>query len=318
MKMPFSMQLLAILPPAFLGITQVSGFMCGTMKASHVLHDNGASLNSLPHGLAEEALKSGVSSYAVEATFPILSEIASCAWDQPPSATIFLEPTDHHILSNMINKLSDIHVEAFGGYSGANRRRLIVSRSKLEDPDAVSSDLISALEIQGDFLFQPAGPSSFATSINEILPEEHQRKLIGDIIQQGSGESGAQAVVGSEIAGLLCENLKAVEGVPVSVRRIEMDELRVRTPSTKDIKSVEASLRLDAIGSAGLGISRSKAASLIKKDSTLLLNWRPAASASVKVKVGDVISILGKGQVTVNAIEITAKGRFRVEMTRVA
>lgn len=318
MKRPQLKFLLAGLSSTFLGITQVAGFIWSSSETRMIRHRSGASHFSLPQGLAEQASKSGVSDHAVEMTFPLFSEVASCAWDQPPSATMFLDPTDYHILSNLLNKLSDIHVRSFGGYSGANRRRLLVSRSEVEDSDEVCGELVSALEIQGDFLFQPAGPSSFASSMIEILTEQHQRGLIGDIIQHGSGELGAQVVVGSEIVEYICENLKTVEGVPVTVSRIQMDELRVRTPSTKQIKSVEASLRIDALGSAGLGVSRSKVASLVKKDKSVLLNWRPATSASTKVKVGDTISVLGKGQVEINSIEVTAKGRYRVEMTRVA
>lgn len=52
--------------------------------------------------------------------------------------------------------------------------------------------------------------------------------------------------------------------MPVQTRRIELSELRVRPGKVEASKSVEASLRLDAIASAGFKMSRSKMLDRIK------------------------------------------------------
>ncbi len=56
-----------------------------------------------------------------------------------------------------------------------------------------------------------------------------------------------------------------VRSVPVVSRRMELAELSVRPAKTETVRSVEASLRLDAVASAGFRISRAKAADLIKQ-----------------------------------------------------
>lgn len=55
-----------------------------------------------------------------------------------------------------------------------------------------------------------------------------------------------------------------VRTVPVSTRQMALSELRVQPAKTEQVRSVEASLRLDAIASAGFRMSRAKAADLIK------------------------------------------------------
>ena len=55
-----------------------------------------------------------------------------------------------------------------------------------------------------------------------------------------------------------------VRSVPVTTRQIELSALNVREAKVQEVKSVEASLRLDAIASAGFRTSRSKIVDLVK------------------------------------------------------
>ena len=52
--------------------------------------------------------------------------------------------------------------------------------------------------------------------------------------------------------------------VPVEVKEVPLHELNIPEARTQVLKSVEASLRLDAVASAGFRISRSKMVDLIK------------------------------------------------------
>jgi len=55
-----------------------------------------------------------------------------------------------------------------------------------------------------------------------------------------------------------------VRTVPVQTRQIALDKLRVRQAKTDRVNSVEASMRLDAVASAGFRMSRSKLLDVIK------------------------------------------------------
>ena len=77
-----------------------------------------------------------------------------------------------------------------------------------------------------------------------------------------------------------------------------------------------ASLRLDAIAAAGYGMSRTRMADDIVA-AKVKINWQEAKSPSQAVKVGDVISMRGRGRVEV--VEIpgqTKKGRYSILLRR--
>lgn len=55
-----------------------------------------------------------------------------------------------------------------------------------------------------------------------------------------------------------------VRRVTVETRQMDLSELSVKPAKTEKMRTVEASLRLDAVASAGFRISRGKAANLVK------------------------------------------------------
>jgi hypothetical protein len=112
--------------------------------------------------------------------------------------------------------------------------------------------------------------------------------------------------------------------------------------SITKVTSVEASLRLDAIASAGLGISRTKMLKLIAEGMVRIDNT-PAKSASSSVRVsnlywyvnelifphslnklltsiveqeGQLISVDGLGFVRITEIVTTSKGKFKITCKR--
>jgi RNA-binding protein YlmH len=106
-----------------------------------------------------------------------------------------------------------------------------------------------------------------------------------------------------------------VRSVPVKTRRVGIEELKFHAPTKKEINTVEASLRLDAIASAGLGMSRSKMVEAINAGD-VRVNWKEIKQSSYQVKSGDLIAVRGKGRVEVGEIAVTKKERYRVQLTR--
>jgi len=210
------------------------------------------------------------------------------------------------------DRLEDISVDAEGGYSRAEQKRLLCYLSS-DSKDTNSHDEfgLAAIDIRGDFLFVPLTRDAVNEALRALL-EPSQTDLIGDIILLG--ERGAQAVVASEIAPA-CLALNHVSDVPVTVSPLDLADLAVRPPSVIDVKAVEASMRLDAVGSAGLGISRSKLVGLVKKGE-VTVNWRPVTSPSSKVRIGDVVAIRGSSKVEIISVEPTTKGKWRISLRR--
>jgi photosystem II S4 domain protein len=224
--------------------------------------------------------------------------------------TDFLSPPEYFEIQQAFSRLTEVHLVAWGGYPQAERQRLAIARAELP-VDSTQVEL-AALEIAGNFLFDPATHRDF---LGAILGTGIVRDKVGDIVVLG--ERGAQAIVAPELVEFLTLSLKQVRSVPVQTQRIELSELKIREPKKKELTTVEASLRLDAIASAGFGMSRSKMADLIEAGD-VRVNWKEVTSSSHQVKSGDLIAIRGKGRVEVGDIAVTKKDRYRVQLTRFA
>ncbi|MCG9891937.1 MAG: photosystem II S4 domain protein [Thermosynechococcaceae cyanobacterium MS004] len=224
--------------------------------------------------------------------------------------TDFLSPPELAEAKTVLAKLTEVDCLAWGGYPQAERQRLAIARSEIPlEPAQVE---LTALRIAGNFLFDPATHRDF---LGALLGTGLVREKVGDILVLG--ERGAQAIVVPELADFLEQAMTQVRTVPVKVTTIPFDELQVREPRKKELATVEASLRLDAIASAGFGMSRSKMVDLIS-GGEVRVNWKEISQPSHALKDGDLVAIRGKGRLTVGEIVVTKKNRYRVQLTRLS
>lgn len=256
--------------------------------------------------LPREELLKGVENREDVARVIDLAEQAIKTWEVV--LTDFLSPPALAEIQQQFARLTEVQLLAWGGYPQAERQRVAIARSELPlDSSQVS---VAALDIAGNFLFDPATHRDF---LGAILGTGLVRDKIGDIIVLG--ERGGQAIVGPEMVEFLETQLTQVRSVPVKAQRIELSELKIREPKKKELTTVEASMRLDAIASAGFGVSRSKMADLISAGD-VRVNWKDVNQASYMVKSGDLIAIRGKGRLEVGEVAVTKKERYRVQLTR--
>ena len=103
--------------------------------------------------------------------------------------------------------------------------------------------------------------------------------------------------------------------MPTTTQAIDLAELRVAPQKVMEINAVVSAMRVDAIGSAGFRVSRSKFAALVKAGD-VRVNWVTCSKPSVDVAAGDVIACSGKGRVEVLGVSTTKRGRFAVELQR--
>ncbi|WP_204151287.1 photosystem II S4 domain protein [Leptolyngbya sp. CCY15150] len=222
--------------------------------------------------------------------------------------TDFLSPPEWLEVQTMFRPLTEVQVVAWGGYPQAERCRAAIARSDLPlDQDQVA---LAALDIAGNFLFDAASHRDF---LGALLGTGIVRGKVGDIVVLG--ERGAQAIVAPDLVEFLELSLTQVRSVPVKTRRIELSDLKVREPRKKEMTTVEASMRLDAIASAGFGMSRSKMVDLISAGD-VRVNWRDVTQSSYQIKSGDLVAIRGKGRLEIGEVAVTKKERYRIQLTR--
>ncbi len=256
--------------------------------------------------LPREELLKGVENRDTVARVIDLAEQAIKTWEVV--LTDFLSPPELAEVQRVFSRLTEVQLIPWGGYPQAERQRIAIAQGEL--PLEKSQVSVTVLDIAGNFLFDTATHRDF---LGAMLGTGIIREKTGDIIVLG--ERGAQAIVIPELAEFLEMNLKQVRSVPVKTQTVDISELKVREPKKKELTTVEASLRLDAVASAGFGMSRSKMVDLID-GGDVRVNWKEISQASAQVKTGDLIAIRSKGRLEVGDIAITKKDRYRVQLTR--
>jgi photosystem II S4 domain protein len=239
-----------------------------------------------------------------------LADAALRSWE--PQWTPFLAGDALEQAQHQLGTLSELHVHSWGGYAGAERRRLLLAPAELTlAADALTTPALAGLELLGNFLFDPAEPADFAQA---LLAAGMPDAALGDLWLRG--DRGAQAIALTDAATALDGRELMVRSVSVSVQQRPLVELQLPQPrKPRRLNSVEASLRLDAVGSAGFGVSRSRMSALIRQGA-VRLNWRPVSSPSKELACGDRVQLQGRGELVLERAELTQKQRWRVELLR--
>ncbi|GFE70916.1 photosystem II S4 domain protein [Chroococcus sp. FPU101] len=256
--------------------------------------------------LPREELLKGVENKEEIARIIDLADQAIRTWEVV--LTDFFSPPVLAEVQRIFSRLTEVQIVSWGGYPQAERQRLGIAREEVPlDPEQVQ---VTALDVAGNFLFDPATHRDF---LGAILGTGIVREKVGDILVLG--ERGAQIIVVPELVDFFTLSLTQVRSVPVKAQPIELSELRVRPPQKKELTTVEASLRLDAIASAGFGMSRSKMSEAISAGD-IRVNWKEISQPSHNIQSGDLISMRGKGRLEIGEVEVTKKQRYRVQLTR--
>jgi photosystem II S4 domain protein len=214
--------------------------------------------------------------------------------------------------------LSELSLGSDGGWPQAERCRLLLSRSDagtLAEADPGSAP-IAGLELSGNFLFDPASPADFREALVDAGADAGE---LGDLWVRG--DRGAQLLASPELAARLLE-VQATGG-PLRVRTVEVQIERLAPgrlqfpsrPLPRRLSSVEASCRLDAVASAGFGISRNRMAELIRSGA-VRVDWTAVTSPSRELVAGERIQLEGRGELAIETVEATKRQRWRLVMTR--
>ncbi|MEB3199152.1 MAG: photosystem II S4 domain protein [Synechococcaceae cyanobacterium] len=245
-----------------------------------------------------------------------------------PVWTGFLDPSLREEAETLLAPLSELQLRSDGGFRGAERRRLCLSRPEAIAADdgqagggsapapdggtaASQAEPLAGLELAGNFLFDPATAAECRALLERLgaRPQE-----LGDVWLRG--DRGAQAVVLASLAQRLDGREDQLRSVPVLLEARPLHELRPpEPPPCRRLSTVEASLRLDALASAGFGLSRSRLAGLIRQGA-VRVNWQPVSSPSRLLAEGDRVQLEGRGELRLLAVQPTLRGRLRVEMER--
>jgi RNA-binding protein YlmH len=234
----------------------------------------------------------------------ILDRVAQMEKTGQMQCTDFLDPFQQRVAEKVLFNFRDIKYITWGGYPEAERTRLLIFPSLLQARPE---------EVPLSFAEADTGPTAELTHrdyLGAALGLGLRREKLGDIIITERGT--AQFIISPDIAPYLFANLLQVGNYPARIREITASDLQPAVSRSREIRATVASLRLDAVASAGFGVSRSKLVPAIRTGH-LKLNWQSVHSASAAVKEGDIISLAGRGRVELaSVLGQSKKGRIQV------
>jgi photosystem II S4 domain protein len=242
-----------------------------------------------------------------------LAERVLRTWE--PAWTPFLAPDLREEAEARLAALSELRLHGDGGHPGAERQRLLLLRSEtgmdLPDLAAGLEPHLAGLEMAGNFLFDPASVEEFRIVLVAAGAPEGD---LGDLWLRG--DRGARLILTAPLAAALEGREGLVRSVPVRFEARPIGELQPPPPRTaRRLTTVEASCRLDAVASAGFGLSRSRMAELIRQGA-VRVGWRTVTSPSRELQVGERVQLQDRGELEVLAIEPTKRERLRIALER--
>jgi RNA-binding protein YlmH len=213
----------------------------------------------------------------------------------------FLDPRELDLAAGLLKQFPGLRWHAFGGYPGAERKRVAIT------PDYFSAAeldwKLGAAGIEGDFREEPPTHRDY---LGALLNLGLKREKLGDLLVS---PEGCQVVATADLVQFICQQLERVGRWRVTVRILELERLTPPQQTVKQIRTTVASLRLDAVASSGFGLSRTKLVRLIRSGA-VKVNWQPTQDQDKIVSQGDVISLRGKGRLTVAEVGgLTKKNR---------
>ena len=221
----------------------------------------------------------------------------------------FLDPFGQGIAETVAANYNGIRVDFSGGYQGAERVRALLVHEDFAGTPAGYYDL-GCLKASWNGQFARL---SHRDVLGALMGLGIERDRLGDLLVDSDS---VKIICDQKMVQYLLSNLTQIGAVGVSCEEASLTDIAPKEERCKEIRATVASLRLDSIASAGFGFSRSRAAADIAADK-VKLNWQPVKSASQNVKVGDIISMRGRGRLEVAEVRgQTKKGRTVVVLHR--
>lgn len=220
-----------------------------------------------------------------------------------PKLLDFLNPRQQHIVQSIIGTLGDVQADFFGGSPQNERKRALIYPSYFSPG-------------QSDFqirLYDVEYPRKFVSLdhrqvLGSILATGLKREKFGDILVS---EDRIQLFCAEEIGDYLCAQMTKVG--KAAVKLLPAKESIQPEEEWKEKEASVSSLRLDAVLSSILNMSRQKVQTLISRG-LVQVNWAEAEEASFQCEEGDVMSIRGFGRCKLLVIEgKTKKEKWRIK-----
>lgn len=204
-------------------------------------------------------------------------------------ATNFLDPAELVEISGTIRYIEHV---TYGGFDEAERKVLFIGAEEADYEQHLALVRIEA-----------ASKISHRSVLGSLLGLGLKREMLGDIVVK---DNICDIVIVRSVLEFVLTNVKYVGREKVKVQEVKIADIMVPEDTSKEIRTTVSSLRIDSVISAGFGISRDQSANLVKGE-CVKINHVVTTGTAKSVKVGDLISVRGKGRLEV--VEVVGQSR---------
>lgn len=244
----------------------------------------------------------------------ILDKLESSKKREKIEYTDFLDMYQVGLVKKFLNKIQVINYILYGGYEDSERNVAIFYPESYTD-EMVKKNYDKILKIIRISLSkEDEGKYSHRNYLGGIVKLGMKREKVGDILVT---KSGADIIVKDETAEILAKELETLTRFQNS--KIEVLNIgQICNPEIKleYVEIIVPSFRLDNIVSDLARTSRSKAVQILEQE-RVFINGQNETKPSKSVKIGDTITIRGKGRFVVKQLKgSTRSGRFVLEIEK--
>ncbi len=234
----------------------------------------------------------------------VLDKIEFSKTREKLECTDFLDMYQVALVENFLRKMQFKNYKLYGGYEEAERKILIVYTDKY-DENMLAKNYNKLLKVVRIKLpEEEKGKYSHRNYLGGIVKLGLKREKVGDIIVSNEG---ADIITVADFANILKEQLPSLTRFEKSdVEIVELNNLNKKEVQKEEVKIIVPSLRLDNFVSDLVRTSRSKAVQIIDQE-RVFINGKNETKASKQVKLGDIITIRGKGRFIVKSFEGTTR-----------
>lgn len=244
----------------------------------------------------------------------MLDQIALCGKRNKIQNTDFLDARQKLLLEKVLksNKIENYII--FGGFEEAERNVIIFYPEKWTK-EIVEKNYASVMQVIEILLPNDLqGKYTHRDYLGGLMKLGLKREKIGDIVVW---EEGAHIVVLNEIVPFLEQHLSTLIRFQKShISTKEINEIHKCVINKEEIEIIVSSTRLDNIVSELCKTSRTKAEEIIRAE-RVFVNYEVVTKDSKTIKIGDKITIRGKGKFgIVEQVGNTKKGRYILKIEK--
>lgn len=200
-----------------------------------------------------------------------------------------------------------------GGYDWASRKILVFVPDYMTEEECRSSENSPLRFVHVSYYKEYT--LSHRDFLGSLLGDGVSRDVLGDILVNDSDKT-TDIVVCDSILSYMLHSFFTVGRAKVDCTEISREALYAPEQKTETVKDTVASLRLDAVISSALGMSRDKASQAVARG-LVELNHFPCSKGERLLSEGDTVTVRGFGKfVLSNVGALSKKGRIFVEIKR--